>query len=166
MGETRARGIRSLIALLIAATVGVGLAACTPTKPDATPATSSAAPSPSETPAASVPKPVPTLNPEGSAVENLAYFRRVGHRLLDRNQGAKGKTIVNYFVKAGFSKNDMEVTPDKTSIDLDAWNIEFSVLMNGTCLIGQAGNVRFQSFAAPVLATNRCLIGRTRTIDW
>jgi hypothetical protein len=38
--------------------------------------------------------------------------------------------------------------------------------MNGTCLIGQAGNVGFQSFVAPLVSTGTCLIGLTRKIDW
>jgi hypothetical protein len=60
----------------------------------------------------------------------------------------------------------MEVTPDKTSIGLAAWNIEFSVKFGTSCLLGQAGNVGFQSAVVPVLATGKCLIGQTRAITW
>jgi hypothetical protein len=111
---------------------------------------------------------VPVYDANGTAKQNLAYFRLVGHSLLDNNSkaSAQGKTIVDWFVAHGFQKTAMQVTPDKTSIGLDAWNIEFSVEMNKTCLIGQAGNTGFQSFAAPLLATGKCLIGTTRTINW
>jgi hypothetical protein len=111
---------------------------------------------------------VPVYNSNGTAKQNLPYFRLVGHALLDNNASANshGKTIVDWFVAHGFQKAAMQVTPDKTSIGLDAWNIEFSVELNKTCLIGQAGNTGFQSFAAPLLATGKCLIGTTRTINW
>jgi hypothetical protein len=121
--------------------------------------------SPSATPS-NTPAPVATFNPDGSAEANLAYFDKVGHALLDHDESANGETIVNWFVAHGFNKKAMEITPDKTSIGLQAWNIEFSVDMNGTCLIGQAGNVKFQSTAQPLLATGKCLIGQTRTINW
>jgi hypothetical protein len=116
--------------------------------------------------ATSTTRAVPVYNPKGSAADNLAYFKMVGHALLNHDQGASGKTIIDYFVAHGFDKKNMEVTPDKTSIGLAAWNIEFSVKINGTCIIGQAGNTRFQSFAAPVMSTGKCLIGKTRTINW
>jgi hypothetical protein len=125
------------------------------------PASASPIPTPSSTSAA-----IPVYDPEGSAAQNLAYFNRVGHALLDHDEGADGQTIVNYFVAHGFDKKNMEITPDKTSIGLAAWNIEFSVKMNGTCLIGQAGNVKFESTTAPVMSTGKCLIGQTRTINW
>jgi len=35
-----------------------------------------------------------------------------------------------------------------------------------TCILGQAGNVGFQSSVVPVLATGKCLIGLTRPINW
>jgi hypothetical protein len=126
---------------------------------------SSASPSATATPA---PTAVPKLVVGGTAQQNLAYFNLIGHRLLDNNASANanGRTIVDYFVNAGFTKKDMEVTPDKTSIGLAAWNIEFSVKFKDECIVGQAGNVGFQSFVAPVVSTNTCLIGLTRPIDW
>ena len=157
---------RVAIAALLLAT-SFALAGCvqsnSATEPLAPPASVSASPVP--TPSSTSPS-IPVYDPEGSAAENLAYFNRVGHALLDHDEGADGQTIVNYFVAHGFDKKNMEITPDKTSIGLAAWNIEFSVKMNGTCLIGQAGNVKFQSTAAPLLSTGKCLIGQTRTINW
>jgi hypothetical protein len=73
---------------------------------------------------------------------------------------------VNWFVAHGFNKQNMEITPDKTSIGLAAWNIDFSVRFGKTCILGQAGNVGFQSSVVPILATGKCLIGQTRPIDW
>jgi hypothetical protein len=111
---------------------------------------------------------IPTYDPTGTAEDNLAYFDKVGRALLTNNPTAnsQGETIVNWFVAHGFNKANMEVTPDKTSIGLAAWNIEFSVKFGSTCLLGQAGNVGFQSTVLPVLATGKCLIGTTRPINF
>lgn len=153
----------------IAAAVGVVvlLSACTTATPDQDPAPTSstsssgsvaATPSASATPVA--------LDPLGSARDNLDYFESVMKPFFDANPNAKGKAIINHLATAGFSKDRMEVTPDKTAVGLDADNIEFSVKINKTCLVGQTGIVKFQAFAAPLLASNTCLIGKTRAIDW
>jgi hypothetical protein len=99
-------------------------------------------------------------------LQNLAYFNAIGRTKIGNHPSIQGKAIVDDLVAAGFDKKAMEITPDKTSIGLAAWNIEFSVKLNGTCLIGQAGNVGFNSFAAPLLASGKCLVGTTRKIDW
>ncbi len=83
-----------------------------------------------------------------------------------KNPSAKGKAIIDHLASLGFAKDHMEVTPDKTAVGLDADNIEFSVKINKTCLVGQTGIVHFHAFAAPLLASNTCLIGKTRAIDW
>ncbi len=151
-----------LIVPLAAALVGLlaGCASTSPTVPTPGP-TRSAAPSPTSSA-------IPTYDAKGTAEQNLGYFDTVGKALFASNPAAQtqGEVIVNWFVDHGFDKSAMEVTPDKTSIGLAAWNIEFSVKMKNSCLIGQAGNVGFQSYAGPVLATGKCLIGQTRTIDW
>jgi hypothetical protein len=150
---------------LAAMTIAV-LAGCTQGHPKAV---SSIVPTPTASSSAtSTGKAIPVYDPNGTAKQNLAYFDVVGHALLDDNPAANasGKTIVNWYVAHGFSKSAMQVTPDKTSIGLAAWNIEFSVDMNKTCLIGQAGNTGFQSTTAPLLATGKCLIGTTRPINW
>ncbi len=116
--------------------------------------------------ALATPKPTPTFIPKGTAAQNFRYFALVGHSLLDHDEGAQGRKIIDYFVAHGFNKADMELTPDKTSIGLEAWNIEFSVKMNGGCIIGQAGNVHFHAFVTTVLASGKCLIGQTRKINW
>jgi len=168
MGSNRARGSRIAVGMLALALVGV-LAGCAHpvTKAGAHTRAASASPAPHRQTTPS-PTPEPTLNLSGTARQNFAYFNKVGHALLDHNAAANanGRTIVDYFVQAGFPKKDMEVTPDKTSIGLAAWNIEFSVKFGKSCIIGQAGNVGFNSFVAPVVSTGTCLIGTTRKIDW
>ncbi len=152
--------------IVVAVISAAALAGCTTQSPPPAP---SIGPSvlPTATPGStSTPSPIPTFDPSGSAEDNLAYFNQVGFGLLTHDPSANGRTIVDWFVSHGFDKANMQVTPDKTSIGLQAWNIEFSVELNGTCLIGQAGNVGFHSYAGPLLATGKCRIGATRKIDW
>jgi hypothetical protein len=159
---------KAIAAGLSIAACAVLLSACVATPKDAhkSPAPSPAAsgsPSPSPTPTSTAP---PVLDPKGSAADNLAYFNLIGREKFAAHPNIQGHAIIDDLVAAGFVKKDMEITADKTSIGLAAWNIEFSVKMNGTCLIGQTGNVGFHSFAAPLLASGKCLIGLTRKIDW
>jgi len=141
------------------------LAGCSQNSPAVAPSSPAPAPSASSTAAA-----VPTYNANGTASDNLAYFNKVGQALFKSSQGTaastQGELIVNWFVDHGFDKSNMEVTPDKTAIGLAAWNIDFSVKFGNTCILGQAGNVGFQSSTVPVLATGKCLIGQTRPINW
>ncbi|MDQ1545309.1 MAG: hypothetical protein QOH69_213 [Actinomycetota bacterium] len=156
---------RSAVALPLAVVVIAALAGCV--QSPGTVATPLPTPVPSSSSTAAG---VPTYNPTGTASDNLAYFNQVGGELFASSQAGAASTqgvlIVNWFVAHGFNKKNMEVTPDKTSIGLAAWNIDFSVRFGKTCILGQAGNVGFQSSTVPILATGKCLIGQTRTIDW
>jgi hypothetical protein len=108
----------------------------------------------------------PTLDPNGTADQNLAYFDYVNKKLIAAGGDLSGRPFIDNLVKAGFSKVDMEVTPDRTTVNLAADNISFSVRMGNTCLIGQYGNTGYSSTAQKLLSTSRCLVGTTRTIDW
>ena len=128
---------------------------------------------PSQTPIAgssSTPVPTstgaPTIDLKGTAADNLAFFNAWGRAKVGKHPNIKGKTIIDELVDLGYDKKSMEITPDKTSIGLDAWNIEYSIKLKDTCLIGQAGNVGFNAFVAPPVSTGKCLIGTTRKIDW
>jgi hypothetical protein len=114
----------------------------------------------------STPKPPAAFRADGTALQNEAFFKSTVRAVLQKNHDSGGKPIVDALVKAGFAKKTLEVTPDKTSVGLDADNIEFSAKVNGGCIIGQSGNVGFSVITAPLLSTGRCLIGKTRTIDW
>jgi hypothetical protein len=155
---------RSAVALTLSTVAVLVLAGCVQKAPSATP-TVTASPTASSTAVA-----VPKYDANGTASDNLAYFNKVGKALFASSQGTaastQGELIVNWFVDHGFDKTNMEVTPDKTSIGLAAWNIDFSVKFGKTCILGQAGNVGFQSSVVPILATGKCLIGTTRPITW
>lgn len=148
----------SALAAVVVATAML-LAGCTPAAPPAPARTASVAPSP--TPTAS-----PTIALEGNAAENLPYFDEVNKALIAKGGTLNGRAFIDNLVAAGYPKNVMEVTPDKTSVNLDADNIEFSVLLGRTCLIGEYGNIGYASTSQKVFSTGRCLAGKTRKIDW
>ena len=155
----RVRVLASAGAILIA----VGLAACSarpaPSSPPS-PSSDAGSPAPQETAAA------PVLIENGTAEENKPYFDLVGNAFYAANGMSDGRSIIDNLVAAGFPKQDMEVTPDRTAIDLAADSIIFSVRVKGQCLLGQVSARGYSSSVAPLLGTGGCLIGATRPIDW
>lgn len=159
----RSRAIRAGAAtsVLAAAVLALALTGCTPgAKP-------TASPTPTPTPTATG-TPAPELVPGGTAQENLPFFNKVNQATLAANPGAQGRDFIDALVAAGFTKADMQVTVDTTTIGLKANSIQFSVKMGDTCLIGQNGADAggYNSEVTPVLSTGACLIGQTRPIDW
>jgi hypothetical protein len=159
-GPARARvtSATALAAVVLAAIVA--LTGCTPTAaPTTPPHTASKAPSP--TPTASA-----TIAPQGNAAENLPYFDQVNKALIAKGGKLDGRAFIDNLVASGYSKTAMEVTPDTTTVNLQADNIEFSVLLGRTCLVGEYGNIGYASTAQKVFSTGRCLAGKTRKINW
>lgn len=111
---------------------------------------------------------VPTLDPSQKAQENVLFFDHINRQTLAANPEAKGQDFINGLINAGFNRNAMEVTEDFTSINLKANSIQFSVRMIDACLIGQNGpdSNGYNSIISPILATQTCLVGKTRPIDW
>ncbi|WP_217498894.1 hypothetical protein [Leifsonia sp. C5G2] len=136
------------------------------TTPTAAPTATPTA-SPTATPTASAP-PAIALVPGGTAQQNLPYFDQVNRATLAAKPDAQGRDFIDALVAAGFSKADMQVTVDTTTIGLKANSIQFSVKLGDTCLIGQNGADAggYSSMVTPVLSTGACLIGQTRPIDW
>ena len=131
-----------------------------------------AAPAPTETapssPAAIETTPsAPALQPELSATGNLAYFDSIASAVAATNP-ADGRAYIDALVAGGFDKSAMQLTFDRTHVDLAADFVQFSVEFNGECLIGQYGPASggYQSIVAPVLGSGTCLLGVTRQIDW
>ena len=151
-------------AALAAVAIALALSGCAPTapKPTATP-TASAAPTSS---ASATPSAAPTLVASGTAEQNLAFFDLVNQRLFASNGGANGRTIIDNLVASGFTKADMQVTPDKTSINGTVDSILFSVRFGNDCLIGQHGGGGYSSTVQAALAGGTCIVGRTRAINW
>ena len=138
------------------------LAGCTPDTGEVVPdPVASATPTPTDT---TLPDPV--LDPAGDATAYLAYFDFVNRKLQETSPTPTGQQTVENLVAAGFAKADMEITPDATLDGDAAESIQFSVRINNTCLIGQTGGAGYNALAAPVLGTGKCLIGKTRVIDF
>jgi hypothetical protein len=123
-------------------------------------------PLPSQTPSASAS--AAPVEPDLSAAGQKALFDSTNTATYEATGGSNpgGRAFIDALVAAGFDRSQMQVTPDKTAINLDADNVQFSVRIDEDCLVGQYGNVGYQSAILPVLSTGQCLIGNTRPIDW
>ena len=150
---------RAGLVVALAAAGALALAGCVDA-PVPTPTPTSAPSSAPSGPAA------PEIDLDGSAVDNLPYFDQVNTALIAAGGALDGRAFIDNLVAAGYPKTDMEVTPDRTAINGVADNIQFSVRLNGTCLIGQYGNIGYASTTVDLLSTGRCLVGATRPIDW
>lgn len=161
------RGLRLMMASAVLAVAVTGLTACTPSTsaPSASPTASDTA---TPTPSVSAGPVAPTLKPDGTAADNKAFFDEVNRGVLAKNPAAVGRDFIDALVAAGFEKADMQLTADITTIKLKANSIQFSVRINGGCLVGQNGpsSGGYQSEVTPLLATGNCLVGDTRPIDW
>jgi len=147
---------------VIVAGLALALSACVPETPMPVPTASDAAPEPSATPT-----PVSReLNLEGTAKDNLPYFNDVNKAWIKGGGATDGRSLIDNLVEAGFPKEAMEVTPDRTSINAQADQVQYSVRINGTCLVGQYGGGKYNGTAQEMLADGTCLIGTTRPIDW
>lgn len=111
-------------------------------------------------------EPDPVLLPGGTALANLAYFNFVNKRLLAVNSNPSSEAIVENLVNAGFSKRDLEVTPDRTPwVRSPADSIEFSVRTSEGCLLGAFASGHYTSMVGPPVNGDKCLIGETETIQ-
>lgn len=148
---------RSRMILASAALLAVGLlAGCSaPTVPDAAPPTDG----PSDVVDA------PAYIADGDAAANRPWFDAVNQSTLAENRMPGGRVIVDALVAAGFDKSAIEVTADRTPDGHAADSVQFSVLIKGECLIGQASQSGYSSTQAAALATGTCLLGATRPID-
>jgi hypothetical protein len=149
------------IALTLAA--AVALSGCAAATPEPTPTSTGAAPStpqPQATPAG------PILRPGKSAAANRQLFDLINNEYSDTQGQGAGRSIVDNLVDNGFRKQDIEVTPDQTTVGLAADSIVVAVRIKGECLLGQFTPSNYVSSIEPLLGTGGCLVGKTRTIDW
>lgn len=138
------------------------LAACTAeTPPVAAPTTQPTITAPSAEPIAA-----PVLKPEGTALQNIDYFELVLQQLLEANANPTGRQIIDHLVAAGFDKSQMELSSPTTAIGRKADSVQFSVNMNGSCLIGQWSPEGYDAIEGPLLGVGTCLVGKTPPIDW
>ena len=145
----------------VAALSAVILAACTAGTPTPVPVIT-----PDPTSSASAAPTVPVLRPGDTAAANQQFFDATNQAFYAANGKSDGKSIIDNLVAAGFRKQDMEVTPDQTSIGDAADSIIFSIRVKGECLIGQFSAAGYHSTIGPILGTGGCLVGTTRPIDF
>ena len=151
----------------------MALAGCTSSGEPGTASSSAASPSGSATPSAT-PTPTPTepaapaLDQDGDATANLPFFSSIVAAVWATPQNVSGRAYIDALVTAGFDKAAMQVTQDQSTVGNAAESIQFSVVWQGECLVGQVGPATGQPVAIvlPVLADGSCLVGETRTIDW
>lgn len=109
------------------------------------------------------------LVPGGTATENLVLFTAVTAQVWASDDRARGRAYVDALVAAGFPKERMQVTADRTTVGRAVESLQFSVAWGDReCLIGQVGPSTGEPVTAvmPQLGGGRCLVGRTRPIDW
>jgi len=150
------------LATAAAVALAVVLSGCT-TDPDPMPVPPVTGPSPSSSPSGTG---AVGYNPAGDARANKQYFDTVNGAVIALDKTPGGRKFIDNLVSAGFVKADMQVTEDITAVGLVADNIQFSVLIGGACLVGQYGNVGYQSAVQPVLSSGTCMVGKTRDINW
>jgi len=136
-----------MIGVLIGVGSLIGLAGCaTPasTHPTAAP-THSASPSPS---------------PKTALEAKHALFDAANLQTI-RSASPTGAAFLDGLTAAGFPADTLEATTDLTSAGLTAPSIQFSALVDATCLIGQYGpdGTGYRSMTAPPIVPGRCLIG-------
>lgn len=158
--------VRISVALAAAALIVFALAGCTQAAskvhPTATHTAAVASPTPTPTAAAK-----PVYLPAGTALANKPYFDLVNTTFFAANGSAQGRPIIDNLVAAGFTKADMQVTPDRTSIGAGADSILFAVKIGTSCLLGQHGGGGYSSSVQTALTTGGpCLVGLTRQINW
>lgn len=149
----------SAVGLAFAAALMAGCTA--PAEP-----TPSATPTPTET--AAVEPAAPELLPDGTAEENLPFFRGVVEQVWGGPDHVSGRAYVDALTAVGFDKAAMQVTEDQSTVGNPAESIQFSVRWGEECLVGQVGPATGGAVTAvlPGLADGGCLLGQTRPIDW
>jgi len=108
----------------------------------------------------------PVLVPGGTAEENRPLFDAVSSAVVAADPDADGRALVDALVDAGFDKAVIEITDDTTAIGRKADAVQFAVRASDRCIIGERSASGYASLVAPVLGTGRCLVGKTRAIDW
>ena len=113
--------------------------------------------------------------PNGTAVviahkdsDNLAFFDSVNLAVVAANDSAGGRDFIDALTAAGFDRSAMQVTADRTTVDLQAGSVQFSVRFDDECLVGQYGpeSGGYHGAVRPALGHGGCLVGQTRPIDW
>ena len=108
---------------------------------------------------------IPELIPGGSADDNLPYIDYVLTQ-AGAGTGLFGSLdAVAVLENAGFDRAQMEVTSDRTALELAAESITIAVIIDGQCALGQWSSNWYASEVTPVLGAGTCLLGDTLSLD-
>lgn len=157
-------------AIVSVAAVGLLLSACVGLSPEGSPGSASAtrtpdvgAKQPVAPPVAQTPDPAATFVPGGTAEQNLPIFAKVVTDQWAAGSGTNSAAYVDALVATGFDLAAMETTSSKTTIGNDVESLQFSVLIQGMCLVGQVGPSTGDPIAVllPELKDGGCLVATT-----
>ncbi|MGY6496930.1 MAG: DUF6993 domain-containing protein [Microcella sp.] len=153
--------------LAIAALV---LAGCTPSSPADPPSTSAPLPPAAQpgdvTNEPSDPaEPAPEFVDGGSADDNAPFARFAVQQRVDAlSDRPTSAQVSEALIDAGFARDALEVTADRTPLGLPTDVISFAVRVDDACIVGELRGSAVTTTVAPVLGTGRCLIGADASI--
>ena len=107
--------------------------------------------------------PAAVFVPGGTAEQNLPVFTKVVWEQWEAGSGTNSAAYIDALVGVGFDLAAMETTASKTTLGNDVESLQFSVLMGGTCLVGQVGASTGEPTAVvlPELKDGGCLVALT-----
>jgi hypothetical protein len=108
---------------------------------------------------------IPEFIDGGSAEDNLPYIDYV---LTQAGAGTGlfgSRDAVAALENAGFDRANMEVTSDRTALELAAESITIAVIIDGECALGQWSSGWYVSSVTTLLGTGTCLLGDTLSLD-
>lgn len=115
------------------------------------------------------PDTTPKLLPEGDANANKPFFSEVLRQYVQGDGPIAGAALGRVLNEAGFVKESIAFSQDRTKTNLVADSIFVGVLINGSCLLGQVqtGDRSLAvSVADPVGPDHSlCLMGKTFTLE-
>ena len=108
---------------------------------------------------------IPEFIDGGSAEDNLPFIDYV----LTQSGAGTGLfgslDAVAALENAGFDRANMEVTSDRTALELAAESITIAVIIDGECALGQWSSDWYASTVTPLLGAGTCLLGDTLSLD-
>lgn len=108
---------------------------------------------------------IPEFIDGGSAEDNLPFIDYVLTR-AGAGIGLFGSLdAVAALEDAGFDRATMEVTFDRTALELAAESITIAVIIDGECALGQWSSDWYASTVTPLLGAGTCLLGDTLSLD-
>jgi hypothetical protein len=108
---------------------------------------------------------IPEFIEGGSAEDNLPYIDYV-LTTAGAGTGLFGSLdAISALEDAGFDRLNMEVTSDRTALELAAESITVAVVIDGQCALGQWSSSWYASSVTPLLGSGTCLLGDTLSLD-